>query len=34
MEIPQEFQKTVSTMYYLWLCECEKSFLGDIADSL
>lgn len=26
MEIPQEFQKTVSTMYYLWLCECEKSF--------
>lgn len=21
MEIPQEFQKTVSTMYYLWMCE-------------
>lgn len=31
MEIPQEFQKTVSTMYYLWMCEWETS-LGDVTD--
>lgn len=30
MEIPQEFQKTVSTMYYLWMCELRGLFGGKV----
>ncbi|XP_016285893.2 secretory carrier-associated membrane protein 3 isoform X2 [Monodelphis domestica] len=31
MEIPQEFQKTVSTMYYLWMCSTVALLLNFLA---
>ncbi|XP_058165800.1 dual specificity protein kinase CLK2 [Dasypus novemcinctus] len=31
MEIPQEFQKTVSTMYYLWMCSTLALLLNFLA---
>uniref|UniRef100_A0A8C5P2N6 Secretory carrier-associated membrane protein n=1 Tax=Jaculus jaculus TaxID=51337 RepID=A0A8C5P2N6_JACJA len=31
MDIPQEFQKTVSTMYYLWMCSTLALFLNFLA---
>ncbi|XP_005411652.1 PREDICTED: secretory carrier-associated membrane protein 3 [Chinchilla lanigera] len=31
MEIPQEFQKTVSTMYYLWMCSTAALLLNFLA---
>ncbi|TEA29360.1 hypothetical protein DBR06_SOUSAS8610041 [Sousa chinensis] len=31
MEIPQEFQKTVSTMYYLWMCDTLALLLNFLA---
>uniref|UniRef100_A0A8C0X2Z4 Secretory carrier-associated membrane protein n=1 Tax=Castor canadensis TaxID=51338 RepID=A0A8C0X2Z4_CASCN len=31
MEIPQEFQKTVSTMYYLWMCSTLTLLLNFLA---
>ncbi|KAM5256177.1 secretory carrier-associated membrane protein 3 isoform 4-T4 [Ctenodactylus gundi] len=31
MEIPQEFQKTVSTMYYLWMCNTAALLLNFLA---